>query len=166
MKKILLALDGSDSSMRAARHVGELIAGHDGFEITLFHVCSVPPRLLEHEGAEDPDKEERLEEALEAEFQQWRQAKHSEVQKDVFQGALRVLREAGVDERHTRLTTRFVTEAHADVASQILQEQDEHDHDIIALGRHGLSTLTELVFGRVASRVVRHAKGRAIWVVE
>lgn len=166
MKKILLALDGSASSLRAARHVGEMLAGHDGFEITLFHVCSVPPRLLEHEGAEDPDEEERLEEALAAEFRKWREAKHSEVQSDIFQGALQLLREAGVDARHTRLTTRFVTEPHADVASQILQEQDEHDHDIIALGRHGLSTLTELVFGRVASRVVHYAKGRAIWVVE
>jgi len=166
MKKILLALDGSDSSLRAARHVGEILGGRDGFEITLFHVCSVPPRLLEHEGAEDPDEEERLEEALEARYQQWREAKRSEVEQDVFQGGLRVLREAGVDEQHTRVMTRFVTEAHADVAAQILQEQDEHDHDVIALGRHGLSTLTELVFGRVTSRVVHHAKSRAIWVIE
>lgn len=143
-----------------------MLAGRDGFEITLFHVCSVPPRLLEHEGAEDPGEEERLEEALEAEFLDWRKAKHSEVQREVFQGALRLLREAGVDERHTRLTTRFVTEPHADVVSQILQELDQHDHDIIALGRHGGSALTDLLFARMVSRVVHHAKGRAIWIVE
>lgn len=166
MKKVLLAVDGSDASLRAARHVGEILAGREGFEVTLFHVCAVPPRLLEHDGAEDPDDERRLEEALEAECRAWRQAKHAEVEERIFVPALRVLRAAGIDEHRTYVSTRFVTEAHADVAAEILQEQHEHDHDVIALGRQGLSTLRELVFGSVASRVVHHGKGRAIWLVE
>ena len=34
MKKVLLAVDGSDASLRAARHVGEILAGRAGFEST------------------------------------------------------------------------------------------------------------------------------------
>jgi nucleotide-binding universal stress UspA family protein len=166
MKKVLLAVNGSDASLRAVRHVGEILSGRDGFEVTLFHVCAVPPRLLEHEGAEDPDEERRLEEALEAECRAWREAKHAEVERQIFAQALGELRAAGIDEERTPVSTRFVTEAHADVAAEILQEQHEHGHDVIALGREDLSTLRELVFGSVASRVVHHGKGRAIWLVE
>lgn len=34
MKKVLLAVDGSDYSLRTARHVGEILAGRAGFEST------------------------------------------------------------------------------------------------------------------------------------
>lgn len=166
MKKILLAVDGSDSSLRAVRHVGEILGGRNRFEVTLFYVCSVPPRLLEHGGSEDPNVEQKLEEALEAEYQQWKKTKCEEIEKKIFGKAINVLKEQGVAEEYTRVSTRVVAEAHPDVAFQILLEQQENEYDVIALGRRGLSAFKEFMFGSVTFKVVHHAKNCAVWVVE
>jgi len=46
--KILLALDGSEASMRAARYVANLLGKRADVFVTLFHILSpIPPSLLE-----------------------------------------------------------------------------------------------------------------------
>lgn len=42
MKKVLLATDGSDSSMHAARVLGDLIANQPEAQVTVLHVAHVP----------------------------------------------------------------------------------------------------------------------------
>ncbi|HLN60050.1 MAG TPA: universal stress protein, partial [Symbiobacteriaceae bacterium] len=42
MKKILLATDGSESSMHAARILGDLIACQPDAQVTVIHVAHLP----------------------------------------------------------------------------------------------------------------------------
>ena len=53
----LLAVDSSDSSIRAARYVANLLGNNHNVFVTLFHVLrSVPPDLLEAGTLEEEDE--------------------------------------------------------------------------------------------------------------
>jgi len=51
--KVLLALDGSPSAMRAVDHVGFILSGRADIEVTLFHVASRLEKLLFMKEAEE-----------------------------------------------------------------------------------------------------------------
>jgi len=46
--KVLLAIDGSETSKKAVEYVGEILRGCQGCQITLYHVVEIPPMHLEH----------------------------------------------------------------------------------------------------------------------
>jgi nucleotide-binding universal stress UspA family protein len=165
-KKILLATDGSVASLRAAEHVGAIVSGCPGFEITLYHVCGVPPVLLEHGGSEDPAREEEIEEALQRDYETWFEAKRERCRKEIFEPAIQVLKLQGVDESVASIQKKVDPDAHPDVAWAIINEARNGDYGVVALGRRGLSPLKEFIMGSVSFKVVHHLRGCAVWMVE
>jgi nucleotide-binding universal stress UspA family protein len=164
--KVLLAVDGSKMSNRAVDHVGDVVCQCKEFEVTLFHVLDVPPALLEHPGAGDPDEERRLEEELKDNKRQWMDESRKRVEKEIFAPAKKVLMAKGATEEASALHVKVVGDSHADVSTAIVNEAKAAGYDILVLGRRGKSTLKEFMMGSVVHRVVHQVEGCAVWVVE
>ena len=64
------------------------------------------------------------------------------------------------------IRTKIDAEPHPDVAMSIIREAEEGNHDVVVLGRRGMSMLKEFVLGSVSSKVIHHIKDRAVWLVE
>lgn len=95
-KKILLALDSSDASMRAVNYIADVIGGNANYHVRLLHVLDpLPPKLREFRGSENPQKEEGLEEELRQRTEQWiAQSEHQ--WQPTLEKARSMLKRAGV----------------------------------------------------------------------
>ncbi len=163
-KKLLLAIDGSEASMKAVEHVNEVLSGHRAFEITLYHVCAAPAGLLEQGGSEDPLKESQLDERLHQQLAMWVERCRQKIEVGVFARAKEILADAiseGVS-----VGAEVDTEAHPDTATSIIRKAKEEGYRVVVLGRRGKSTLKEYVFGSVSSKVVHNIRDCAVWIVE
>ena len=163
--KILLAVDGSDASMRAVEHVGEVLAGRKGGEVTLCHVVQVPPRLLEHGGARLSDGGMMPQETQAAQIQ-WENDVRGQVEEKIFGPAKQILLEMGVDADTAQIRASVSEDAHPDVALHLIRKAEVNGFSAVVLGRRGRSALREFALGSVTSKVIHHIKNCAVWVVD
>ncbi|TKB64841.1 MAG: universal stress protein [Nitrospira sp.] len=160
--RILLAVDESENSHRVVQYVGSLLGRAPHIVLTLFHVLKPMPRgLLEHGGSENPAAEAQLGEQLRDEQQTWiRKERESECQ--VLKESCETLAQSGFDMSHVE-----VKYGHEDdIARNILEEARNGQYDTIVVGRQGTSRIKQIFGGGTTDRVLRDAKGFAIWVVE
>ena len=133
-RKVLLPVDGSESSLRAAQHVAALARALPHLEV---HLVNVQPhgddwmvrRVLA------PDRLERLE-------REWAES--------ALAPARAVLAEAGA-----HLHEHF---EQGDVAKTIVRLADELGCDLLVMGTRGLSSLNEILLGSVANKVLHLAR--------
>lgn len=155
---ILLALDSSESSISAARYVGNLLGNNQNVSVTLFHVFRcVPPELLEAGSLEDVEELHRKKQA-------WEESQHN-IECTCFDPIIEILQQAGFREEQFH-TKHFAPLPGCDVANAILEECESGDYDTLVMGKRGLSPIGYFLIGSVTEKVVRHAKGMAVWVVE
>ena len=146
-KSILLAVDGSRNSLRAAAYVGEIAAGAAGYRIELVAVLAPPDRDIYPEAAAfQAERDRRGREAGEA-----------------LEKAREILVSAGVDP--AVVWTRMTSCLDMDLAGTILTVRREGGFGTVVVGRRGLSKAEEFLLGSVSSRVTRHAKDFTVWVV-
>ncbi len=146
-KSILLAVDGSQNSLRAADYVGEIAGGGDGFRIVLLSVLAPP----------DPDI------FLDAQdFQAERDRRNSDAMEALDKATGRLVAKA-VDPASVQ--TRIMSCLNMDLAGTILAVRQESGLGTVVVGRRGLSKAEEFLLGSVSSRVTRHAKDFTVWVV-
>ncbi len=152
MKRILMALDESDQSLKVARYVAEAVGGRPGVEVTLFHV--IRDFLPIHQGEFDigilPEVQERFEESS-------RQAMAA-----VFARAKQVLVEAGFLEADIKTEIK----TGMDVAHEVLAKAEAGGYDTIVMGRRGMGRVKQFFIGSVSHKVVQHARGRTVWIIE
>jgi nucleotide-binding universal stress UspA family protein len=143
--KILVALDQSEDAQRVVRYVAEVLGGKRETEITLFHaIRSMVPIHEEFDMGELPESTR-------------------EAMGKVFDDARRVLMAAGLTEANIK--TEFKSGA-ADVAQEILTEAEAGGYDTIAMGRRGMGRVKQFFIGSISNKVVQHARGRTVWLVE
>lgn len=160
--RLLLAIDDSENAQRAVRYVGSLLKSTPDVAVTLFHVLKPMPRgLLEHGGSENPAIEAQLRARLREDREAWLR-KEREAECPILLKACETLVQSGFDPRG--VTLKFGHED--DVAANILEEARNGQHDTIVLGRHGMSRITRLFGGGITDRLLRDAKGFAIWIIE
>lgn len=160
--RILVAVDESENSHRVVQYVGSLLSRTPDLIVTLFHVLKPMPRgLLEHGGSENPAAEAQLSEQLHNEQEAWIR-KESEAECHVLKEACETLKQYGFDMSHMAL--KFGHED--DIARSILEEARSGQHETIVVGRHGTSRIKQIFGGGVTDKLLRDAKGFAIWVVE
>ena len=146
-KKILVALDRSETAMRAVNFVAETLGGYD-FKITLFHVIrndwdfqsGIANFFLPKASLEQAEKE----------------------MEKVFARAKQHLVEAGF--KPDQITAKVVSGVHSRAGS-IVNEARAGDYGTIVLGRRGISIVEEFVMGRVGNKVINTIRNRAVWVV-
>jgi nucleotide-binding universal stress UspA family protein len=153
LRRILIALDQSDQAVRIARYVAEALGGRKGLEVTLFH--AIHDFMPIHEGEFDlgvlPEVQARFEESSRRAIA------------GIFSQVKDILLETGLPEANIKTE---IKSAAGDVAHEILSEAEAGDYDTIVLGRRGMGRVRQFFIGSVSHKVVQHAAGRTVWVVE
>ena len=121
----------------------------------------MPRELLEHGGSEDPATEAQLGLQLRDKQEAWIR-KEGEAECHILKQACETLRQSGFDT--SRVTLTYGHED--DIARNILEEARNGQYDTIVVGRQGTSRIKQIFGGGTTDRVLRDAKGFAIWVVE
>jgi nucleotide-binding universal stress UspA family protein len=140
LSRILVAVDGSEASIRAAKHAFD-IASRGSSRCALYLVHVVPPQiLLAHSsgyfGAVSPGYQKEIEE----EAEDWFKRIFSEVRKS--------------DQVHI---IKKVISTGASVVTEIASYADRKEIELIVIGATGKSGIRRLLLGSVSAGVVAHS---------
>lgn len=144
--KILLAADGSESSIRAVDHLSFIVGHNPDVRITLFHV--VPDSISMGSYALDGFLEEFLVE------------KDRQKIKDFHDRVRGMFKKAGIPE--DRIEIKEVQRT-GNAGKAILEEAETGDYGTVVVGRRGDNR--SFFMGSVSKYVLNRAEGRALWVV-
>ena len=147
-KKILIAADKSENASRAVSYVGQMLAGVQGFKVSILHVISQPEEDYFPTAAE---KDKWLGEytlKVDAMLKNYRKRLIA----DGFEP----------QDVSVHSTLRYCPS----LAECILAERSQMNCSTIVVGRQGISRSEEFLFGSVSSKIVNHARDCTIWVVE
>jgi len=135
INEILVPVDGSESSVRAARF-GMRLARALGVGVTWFYVFpAASVELIGMAGMSRADIERASGISGERVFGQLRQALEGELIEQLsFETAM------------------------GDPAEEIIAYTEQHDAVLVVIGRRGLSRIKTLLLGSVSDKVMRHAK--------
>jgi len=142
-----------------------LLGGRRGFRIFLVYpLPSLPPKLLETGGAENPAEEKRLYAGLKAAQKQWI-AEAGQAGERALTNARRTLRTAGVVQRavETRLSDLASGERLAD---HIVELTRTLHCATLVVGREAVPWFRRVARSALADALVRRAKNLSLWVVE
>jgi nucleotide-binding universal stress UspA family protein len=147
--KVMLAVDGSEASLRAVDHFSFMVGGNEELKVTVFHVTP----MLRNYCAIDFDEKE------------------SDAGKVIARGARRCVdhfyaqarkkfTEAGLRDDQVELE---VVKRSVDVGKAIVGQIRKQDYGTVVLGRRG--TGEAFFMGSVSKYVLDKTYGRALWVV-
>lgn len=148
-------------------YLARVLASRRGFHVCLAHFLpELPSELLEFGGAEDPDKERKLDTQLKTEQQQWIAVARKEAQ-PALNWACTKLRRAGLPA--SSLTTQFSDPFREQngASEEILQLARTNKCRTIVVGRRSLPWLSRLTTGKdLAEKLIQQGKGFTLWIVE
>jgi nucleotide-binding universal stress UspA family protein len=149
-RKMLLAVDNSDNSLKAVEYAGAF-ASATGAEVTLFNaVREFSLELLDISTPRAADIEATILEELERDVQ------------DMFAAYQRRLEDAGVEA--SRISSKYTLRSRSR-AEDILETAREGEFGTIVMGRRGLSRVHDFPLGRVTTKVLHRAALFALWIV-
>ncbi|MFD1031964.1 universal stress protein [Metaplanococcus flavidus] len=128
--KILLAVDGSDHSLRAAKEAIQVAGANPDAQITIVYVA-------DHANA----KNDVLHSGSSAELDLQRRKKLQPVEESIATGNIKYRVEI----------------LHGTPGPAIVEYANEENFDILVIGSRGLNSLQEMVLGSVSHKVVKRA---------
>lgn len=128
-KHILVAVDGSENSVRATHEAANIAKLIGDVKVELISVISVD---VYSDMVYDP---------IEA---------HGEAQREVISSAANVLEAAGID--------HDIVLMHGRPADVIISYAADNDVDLVVIGSRGLNALQEFALGSVSHKVITHCK--------
>jgi nucleotide-binding universal stress UspA family protein len=165
--RLLVVVDESSSSKRAVQYLARVLASRRGFHVCLaYFLPPLPSELLEFGGAEDPDKERKLDARLKTEQQQWIAVARKEARPALHRASTE-LRNAGLPARS--LTTHFSDpfRGQNSTSEEILELARTNKCRTIVVGRQFLPWLRRLTGEKdLAEKLVQQGKGLTLWIVE
>jgi len=157
VKRVLLAVDASQNSLRALEFVIATLAGHADYEICVYHaVVGLGAIAFDPvaDAARNPEPgDEQEDDCLDA---------YKRKVGRLLLGARDRLVAGGFDP--DKLSIK-VTSGAASRAAAIVKEAEEGGHGTIVVGRRGLSRVESFFMGRVSHAVVHEGKQFSVWVV-
>lgn len=159
MKKILLAIDGSECAKKAVAYVGEQFSDLKNLKIILLHVLPYLATSLWDDG-HILTEEERIERKKVVD--RWMKNQQLKLE-PMFTDAVKMLTKGGI--RPEQIETKAITDS-MDVADSILEETRSGGYQTLVLGRRGLSPAKRLLMGSVTTKIINHGAGIALCVVE
>lgn len=157
-RKILVAMDSSESAIKCVKYAGEMFGKTDA-EFLLFHVI----RDYGFRLSENSDKDE-----LDIEESRWLKITQSELQK--ASQTMKLVMEKGVNQLESmgisrnRINTKILT-GMATRGGSIAAQAMLAGYSTIVIGRKGLSKVGEFNMGRVCYKVVQLGNEVAVWIV-
>lgn len=162
-QRILLAVDESPASRRAAEYVADLLGGKTGFHVGLLHL-ELPPRMLEWGGSENPGLEDRIETEREAAYHEMEKDRVKKG-KTLLEAIQPILTAKGIDV--IGQLVRFEEPLdRKNIAEEILRMAKERNYGTIVVGRRSFSAWQRLFNRHVGEELVRNGSGVAVWIVE
>ena len=147
--KVVVAVDGSDNSLRAVDHIISMVGNNPSVKLTLFHVR---PHLRHCYSIAFEEKEPALQDAL-------HRGDKRRIER-FYEEAFKRLTTAGLKESQIEIRTN--TRAYH-VSTAILDEARSGLYGTIVIGRRG--ERQAFFMGSVAMRLVQKISGLALWVV-
>jgi nucleotide-binding universal stress UspA family protein len=147
-ERIMVAVDGSESALRAVDHLSFMIGNNRGIRIALFHVI---PKAGDYCVVDTGEKA-----ALEAFIRK----SDRECIDHFYSYAIKKFSEAGISEKQIEVKTVKRT---TNVGKAILSEAKKGDFGTVVIGRRGVSRA--FFMGSVSRYVVDKMSDRAVWLV-
>ena len=130
IKKILLAFDGSENALRAAKFAVDLQKSIPDARCVIIIVSSFTKDEAEFLGASDAEFDSAL-----------------KINTDrMLHGALKLFENAGLEVEKVTLQ--------GDIAKSIIEYAGEHDIDLIVMGTRGLGNVKGMLLGSVSNKVI------------
>ena len=126
---ILIAVDGSDNSLRASQQVADMAKLIDGVRVEAVSVIAID---VYSDMVYDPIKA------------------HGEAQQELIEPAVKILKDASIEPEITLL--------HGRPADELIRYAEKQEADLLVIGRRGLNALQEFAIGSVSHKVIKHAK--------
>ncbi len=165
-KKLLIAIDGSENSLRAVSYVGEMLGSAPGYHVELLYVERFPARDL---FPDDVTWRAHCEELLAEMHRFLDDARDTLVAKGFPQDQVSI---NYVPSCKSPFPDRSVSRCSpgTSVAREILGVLKEGGFGTLVLGRRGVSKAEEFLFGSVTNKVIQALvphleKGDTVWVV-
>jgi len=148
--KILVAVDGSESALRAVDHVSFITGGNPDVEITLVHVV---PKLRDYCPIDFDDSDGELEYII------------SQGDKKCIESFLghtyKRFRKAGIPD--DRIQIKEIQKTMGGVGKAIMEEAKKGGYGTIVMGRRGVNK--SFFLGSASNHVLSRSTDRAIWLV-
>ena len=158
MRKVLIAIDGTDNALRAVDYVGWQFSVVIDLRVTLFHVSpGIAPELWD-DGHILTDEERTERKRV---LDKWLANQKQKIE-SIFQPAIERLTRAGI----TLIETKAVSESVANVPECILAEAKTGGYQTLVMGRCGHSRAAHVLMGSTVSRVMNRGAGIAVCMVE
>lgn len=155
VKKILLAVDASPSSMKAVKFVTSLLGGH-GYEACIFHaILGLGSITLELPGVDAPEYSDLKIDNSCIEIFKLKVTK-------LFQRMKKILITSGFESE--KISEKIITGVHSR-SDTITKEAEASGYGTIVVGRRGLSKVDAFFMGRVGHKVVYGGKKFTVWVI-
>jgi nucleotide-binding universal stress UspA family protein len=152
-KKILLAVDGSDASMEAVRHVAKVVSPKRA-SVLLLHVKTRAEQAY-RETATHPLVREQTIDVVEMD------GRRKRIMEEFMERARQILLDAGFSEEAVKVEIR---EKRAGVVRDIVETSKE-GYTTIVVGRKGLSKLKDAILGNVTARLLKRKVDIPVWVI-
>ncbi len=147
--RIIVAVDGSEYSLRAVDHLGFMVGENPNISVTLFHVT---PRLRNYCVIDFDEKETDIQQVV---------AQGDKRCIDSFYAhARKKFKEAGIQEKQIEIK---VTKRAVNVGKAILDEAKKGNYGTVVIGRRGASKA--FFMGSVSRYVLDRTANRALWLV-
>ena len=158
IKKILYATDLSDNARLAFAYAASL-ADHYGAGMTLLHVLSEIPQLLDNSviGYISAERWEEIK------AQNLNEARETLIGKSRGRRAVKEVlhqfcKDTGADQKFADFVPDDIVVVRGEPVKEILKAADENNCDLIIMGSHGYGALEDAMLGGTARRVLRRAK--------
>ncbi len=157
MRKLLIAIDGSDYALKAVDYVSKQFCGED-VQTTLFHVLPFLPTEFWDDGHILTEEEKKARKVV---IDKWLSNKRLQLD-PIFSAAKKVLTDSGIKEE--RISTKWISDS-TDIADSILEEARTGDYRTLVVGRCGHSDVKNRL-GTVTERLIKQGAGIALCIVE
>ena len=157
---ILIAVDWSKSAMNGVQYVADLLKNQQDVSVTLLHVFNPYPYAPPFDAAPLESRGN-----FEHEKKAWEATEREHGEKCLAR-AKTMLTTAGFTEQQIQTKNIKPIQPEYDTAEEILNESEQGNYNTIVLGKRGLSRVQVFLTGSVTEKIVRHAKGHAVWVIE
>ncbi len=148
--KLMIAVDGSESALRAVDHVAFMFARNASAKITLLHVV---PKLKAYCGIDMDDAEA-------ADLEDVVVAGDKRCVESFLVHAYNKFREAGIEKEQIEIRT---VEKTRNVGKAIVEELEKGGYGTVVFGRRGLSKA--FFMGSVSNYIIGKTEDRALWLV-
>ena len=147
--KILVAIDGSESALRAVDHVSFMIEENPDSEITLLHIT---PRLRDYCTIEFDEEGDDIRDVITKGDKQCVESFYVHANKRFTEAGLK---ESQINIKELKSTLK--------IGKTIVEEAEKSDYSTVVVGRRGINN--SFFMGSVSRHILTNAKDCAVWLV-